>query len=167
MRAYGTIVDETPCRFGGRQSLWLHDDTFLPLMYKSALCFLPIRKPTQEELNTLMVVDITPPDDSWNPFDQNDSVWTFLEDSNHNDPNSPGNIRDNIREREEQSREEGKSGGGYFNSANKLATQAGPVDMDHLSRCLGWKPIDVIEKTLKATTQMAENQVRLPMRMHS
>ena len=29
MRAYGTIVDETPCHFGGRQSLWLHDGTFL------------------------------------------------------------------------------------------------------------------------------------------
>ena len=40
------------------------------------------------------------------------------------------------------------------------------MDMEHLSRCLGWKPIDVIKKTLKATTQMADNHVRLPMRMH-
>jgi hypothetical protein len=32
MRAYGTSVDETPCRVGGRQSLWLHDGTFLPLL---------------------------------------------------------------------------------------------------------------------------------------
>ena len=38
--------------------------------------------------------------------------------------------------------------------------------MEHLSRCLGWKPLDVIEQTLKATTQMAENHTRLPMRMH-
>ena len=78
MRAYGTIVDKTPCHFGGRQSLWLNDDTFLPLIYKSALCFLSIRKPTEAELTSLMTVDITPPDDSWNPFEQNDSSWSFL-----------------------------------------------------------------------------------------
>ena len=72
--------------------MWLPDETFLPLMYKSALCFLPIRQPTQKELNSLLVVDITPPDNSWNPYEQNDSVWTFIEDNDHTDPNSPHNI---------------------------------------------------------------------------
>ena len=81
-----------PALLGGRQSLWLHDETFLPLIYKSALCFLSIRKPTQKELNSLLVVDITPPDDSWNPFEQNDSAWSFIEDSDDNDPNAPLNI---------------------------------------------------------------------------
>jgi hypothetical protein len=141
MRAHGSIVDETPHCFGGRQSLWLHDGTFLPLVYKSALCFLPIRKPTQDELNTLVVIDITPPDDSWNPFDQNDSLWTFLEDEDHTDPNAPDRIRDSIREREEtRDRGESKSEGGPIrHTTNKLSTQAGPMDMAHLSRCLGWK----------------------------
>jgi hypothetical protein len=40
------------------------------------------------------------------------------------------------------------------------------MDVEHLSRCLGWKSRDVIENTLKVTTQMADNHVRLLMRMH-
>lgn len=39
-------------------------------------------------------------------------------------------------------------------------------DMAQLKRCLGWKPDEVIKKTLENTTQYAENIVRLPMRMH-
>ena len=38
--------------------------------------------------------------------------------------------------------------------------------MEQVQRCLGWKPIEVIKKTLEATTQLAQNHVRLPMRMH-
>ena len=53
-----------------------------------------------------MTVDITPPDDSWNPFEQNDSSWSFVEDNDHTDPNSPHNICDNIKEREEHRLEE-------------------------------------------------------------
>ena len=163
MRAHGLTVDNTPCRFGGRQSLWLPDDTFLPLLYKHALCFLPIRKPTQEELDTLEVMDITPDDDSWKPSDQNDPMWTFLEDEEHENPNHPNSFRDNIRER----REESKSGGGEnLRNTSMAETVDKPLDMEHLRRCLGWKPVDVIENTIKATTQMAENHVRLPMRMH-
>ena len=45
-------------------------------------------------------------------------------------------------------------------------TKQGAINMEHVQRCLGWKPVDVIKKTLEATTQMAQNHVRLPMRMH-
>src|SRR5689334_19285818 len=40
------------------------------------------------------------------------------------------------------------------------------LDWDHLQKCLGWKPIDAVTKTLQATTQYAQSYVRLPMRMH-
>ena len=39
-------------------------------------------------------------------------------------------------------------------------------DWDHIQKCLGWKPMDVCEKTLKATTQYARNTLRLPLRDH-
>jgi hypothetical protein len=45
------------------------------------------------------------------------------------------------------------------------APSSGP-DMEHIQRCLGWKPLDVIQKTLEATTQMANNTLRLPLRQH-
>ena len=38
--------------------------------------------------------------------------------------------------------------------------------MEYVQWCLGWKPMEVIKKTLEATTQLAQNHVRLPMRMH-
>ena len=41
-----------------------------------------------------------------------------------------------------------------------------PPDMEHVSKCLGWKPISVCEKTLKVTTQYAKNYLCLPMRDH-
>ena len=48
----------------------------------------------------------------------------------------------------------------------KVTTNCDIADMAHIQRCLGWKPMDVIKKTLENTTQLAENTVRLPMRMH-
>ena len=50
--------------------------------------------------------------------------------------------------------------------ANSATTKPSQPDMEHLQRCLGWKSTDVVTKTLQATTQLAENHVRLPMRMH-
>ena len=39
-------------------------------------------------------------------------------------------------------------------------------DWDHIQKCLGWKPMDVCEKTLKATTQYARNTLCLPLQDH-
>lgn len=41
-----------------------------------------------------------------------------------------------------------------------------PPDMEHVSKCLGWKPINLCEKTLKAKTQYAKNYLRLPIQDH-
>ncbi|HEY9706867.1 MAG TPA: hypothetical protein V6D48_01550 [Oculatellaceae cyanobacterium] len=49
---------------------------------------------------------------------------------------------------------------------HKTIVQETTANMEHIQCCLGWKPIDVIKKTLENTTQLAQNLVRLPMRMH-
>ena len=41
-----------------------------------------------------------------------------------------------------------------------------PCDWDALRKFFAWKPADVIRKTFAATTQYANNVVRLPMRAH-
>ena len=46
------------------------------------------------------------------------------------------------------------------------ATKPAEPDWEHLQRCLGWKPIEVVKKTLQVTTQYAQNAARLPMRRH-
>lgn len=50
----------------------------------------------------------------------------------------------------------------YHNSKTITSPTA---DLDHVQRYLVWKPMDVAKKTLKATTQLVQNHVKLPMRM--
>ena len=40
------------------------------------------------------------------------------------------------------------------------------ADIEHVQRCLGWKPLDVIKKILGGTTQLAQNHVKLTMSQH-
>src|SRR5688572_27887096 len=58
MRAAGLRVDDCPRKFDGNQCMWLPDRTYLVLLYKHDLSYLPIRKLTEEELRTLAVYDI-------------------------------------------------------------------------------------------------------------
>ena len=99
---------------------------------------MSIRKSTKKELNGLPVIDLTNPT-IWNPTENETDTEQYL-----------------VWE--------------YRDGTNvihcKAITKPGTPEIDHLKRCLGWKPVDVIKKTLENTTQYAENMVRLPMRMH-
>ena len=48
----------------------------------------------------------------------------------------------------------------------KIEVKQEAKDWTHIRRCLGFKPQDICEKTLKATTQCAKNSARLPLRDH-
>src|SRR5687767_3814857 len=146
--------------------MWLPDKTYLPLLYKHGLSYLGIRKPTEEEIATLTIYDVNT--DDWDPADQCDKKWVFKDDeaSDGDDPNDPDNLPDNIKKCQGESKQGGGKRPPFHGKIWKLKTQSGFMDMDHLQRCLGWKSADVIEKTMKATTQLADNQVQLPMRMH-
>ncbi|HEY9708217.1 MAG TPA: hypothetical protein V6D48_08435 [Oculatellaceae cyanobacterium] len=139
VRACSHQVDDTPLRYGGKQSIFPKDENFhIPLKYIGALMYMTIRKPTRKELNELPVIDLT-----------NAAIW---------------NPRTNETDEEQYLAED------YMNDTHAIHcrafTKPGTPDMEHLKRCLGWKPTDVIKKTLENTTQYAENVVRLPMRMH-
>src|SRR5688572_14419196 len=110
MRAAGVKVDDCPCRFNGNQAMWLSDKTFFPLVYKRGLSYLPIRKPTQEELETLVTYDIISPD--WDPPKQHDKAWKFIDKNlfDDDDPNDPDNYSSNLKKQ----RGESKEGGGYM-----------------------------------------------------
>ena len=53
-----------------------------------------------------------------------------------------------------------------FAEANPMRTEPASCNLKEMRPYLGWKSIDIIEKTLKATTQYAKNHLRLPMRQH-
>ena len=40
------------------------------------------------------------------------------------------------------------------------------LDLEKLKPCLGWKPREIIERTLEATTQYVKSLLRIPMRRH-
>ncbi len=50
--------------------------------------------------------------------------------------------------------------------ATAIIKEEKAADIDKIKPCLGWKPMEVIEKTLQSTTQYAKNNLRLPMRQH-
>ena len=38
---HGSVkVDDIPRKYKGKQAMWLQDDTYIPLLYKNALCYL-------------------------------------------------------------------------------------------------------------------------------
>ena len=139
VRSWGHKVDDVPIRYGGKQAIYLdQEDIQIPLKYIGALMYMPIRKPTRKELNEGHIFDLTDGLE-WNPR-QNES------DEGLSIVKQPGEHGNTVH--------------------CKALTKPDLPDMDQLRRCLGWKPTEVIKKTLENTTQYAENVVRLPMRMH-
>jgi len=136
VQAWGHVVDDVPRKYGGRQAIFLDQETLnIPLKYIGALLYMSCRKPTRKELNEGHIFDLTDYR-IWNP--RQDKT-----DEQEDHEMFPDNI-----------------------IHCKAKTNPELPDMDQLKRCLGWKPNDVNDNTLKNTTQFASNLLRLPMRMH-
>ena len=146
LRSYGTKVDDCPKMYGGTQRMEVNNGPSINLQYIRGLSYLPLRKPTSDKLSSLPIHDITsgmpwkPRAEETDLSDPPTTMKLILEDE-HNDNND----------------EE------YYNYKTITDTTN---DLEHVKRCLGWKSDDVIKNTLKATTQLAQNYERLPMRMH-
>ena len=54
--------------------------------------------------------------------------------------------------------------GGYM--VSKTSTTPEEPNWEHIKKCLGFKPLDICQKTLDATTQYARTNARLPLRDH-
>lgn len=145
LRNFNTTVNDCPRMHGGAQNIILPNSPTLPLQYIGGLVYLPMRKPTPEELATLPIIDITC-SVSWNPkMDQTDL----------NDP--PMIMKLQVYEYMETTGDD----------AWNFKTSTFPTfDMEQVQRCLGLKSPDVIKATLENTTQLAQNHVRLPMKQH-
>ena len=66
MRASGHVVHDTPRKYGGAQCIHLFEGPTIPLFYRNGLLHMKTSTPTNEELQSLPVHDLTI-DVPWNP----------------------------------------------------------------------------------------------------
>ena len=112
--------------YGGKQQLETLEGVVLPLNMKGGLAHLTIQYPTDDDIASYPMIEITS-DIPWNP--------EGLEDENSR-------------------------------MIHELKIKQEGPNLDLLGPCLGWKPTEIVKKTLEATTQYVKNSLRIPMRRH-
>ena len=135
----GHTVNDVPIRYGGSQTISTYDDQSLLMAYVDGLCCLQIRRPTQEELQSLPLITLTS-EVPWCPQVGESDPYNGLveQEDSHN----------------------------HLLMVNKMSSNQKEPNWDKIQPCFGWKPIEVIKATYQNTTQLATNNARLPLREH-
>ncbi len=161
--AFGLQVYDRPRLYGGAQKIISTENYVFKLKYKDGLTHLPIQYPSDADIANLPHVYICSPG-VWNPeqeCDQDDDVWyDTLEDPDELDDDDFYDSRDGWISPERLLAEP---------DAYRIASVARvnkPWDYEALRPFFGWKPVDVVKKTMAVTTQYASNVMRLPLRRH-
>ena len=159
LRHFGTIVDDTPRQFGGKQRLETLDGYIIPLSIRSGLPYMDMSPPTQHELDCYPHVFFTA-DTEWHPQSISDEYPVsslelteedmLLSDYHPNSINSYGELLPFSREQDV-----------HFRNVKPL-----PMDLDKLSPNFGFVPSQRIQHTLDHTTRFARLDTRLPLRKH-
>ena len=148
VRAHNNKVHNTPRCYGGRQAIITQNGTHIPLKYTNVLCMLPTKKPMKWELENIEPIELTS-GVPWDPSRQNDEDFDQSIDPNFHLEDEPVD-------------------GGYQSQnqeANKFTKEEGH-DQEHIQRCLGYKPKDICQKTLNATTQFARQNEQVTLKEH-
>ena len=125
------------------------------LKYEDGLMWIPLRLPTEHEIEKLVHVYMTS-QKSCNPSDEKE----------HQDDWSPVSEYPATQELNEFFGErEGVFIGDSIN-CNSSHTQHSVVDNEILRQYMGWKPLEVVKNTMKVTTRLAKINERLPHRRH-
>jgi hypothetical protein len=155
-REFGVAIDDVPIRYGGTQQITV-DDYKIPLALESALLHIRLRKPTVHELETCDRVVLTS-DEIWDPSDINgDDASRIVSPYNANAVTSEYTVPARLA--------------ATMTSLRQVATgrtreAAELVPATYRSK-LGWLPLDTIQLTFEATTQMAKHvPLRIPLRRH-
>ena len=69
--AHGERAYAEPRRFGGKQKIVTSEDYVCKLKYKGGLIYLPLKFPSDQDINNLPHVDFCSPS-QWNPDEEND-----------------------------------------------------------------------------------------------
>ena len=160
IRAFGHEVHDVPRCYGGNQCIVTSDEITIPLQFKGGLCILPLLYPTDEDLESLEVIDLTA-DLPWRPHqlpEATDEWFDTLNDPMEGEDESV----DDLSKFSDPSNKWGE----YSNVLGMKHQQEAP-NWSTLQKCFLWKSVEVVKKTLEATTQFAKTiPMRLPLRRH-
>ena len=146
-REHGVFIDDVAKRHAGKQQMII-DDVEIPMSLKNGLFTIACREPTGIELKTCTRLVLTS-DEVW-------EVQKFGDDCD--DVIVP------------QALYEDDAFVGTYVSRTAIADPSISVEDQanflEIQAKLGWMPIEVVEKTVQCTTQLAKNYFRLPLRQH-
>ena len=165
VREFGHKVHDVARRHGGDQCLEA-DGTKLPFSVVKGLFTMRVRLPTEAEKLDCVRIPLTS-DQPWEPE-------IFSDGSHSDDPlavtiASSSVLRREVTVADPISQVEVDTTHLYLervSSVNANSTSDTPIDVSKYQHKLGWMPLSVIKRTLKNTTNLAKNFLRLPLRRH-
>jgi len=179
LRSFLNDINDIPKSLpGGKQQLTTSDGFVIPLAIRDGLCYMDMRPPTDEELDTLPHVIMTS-DDEWNTtsMDSEPDESEFLDAvSNEHDIDEWVECNDQYDEEfsedelnlmvclQDVASEAYRVCMGAVKPPRKLLPQK--PNFGALRKFFNWASDTKIEKTLRATTQWFRLDKRLPMRRH-
>ena len=153
-RENGVQVYDTARRHGGKQSIMV-DDYEIPLSVNNGLLLLNIREPTVSEQEKCVRIIMTA-DSIWDVGIYDEDAGKVIANTN---TTTSADIFKNCAH---------LTGAHLFTMQRKfhpVKTEVVPTSLRELQAKLGWIPLNVVKKTVEATTQLAKN-MRLPLRNH-
>ena len=158
-REFGVAIDDIPTRYGGKQHI-LVDGYTIPLNFHNALLHLRLRKPTVYELEHCDHVILTG-DQIWDP--------SALKDDKTGRIISPFNVKYIGKIGSDIDSCEGITETMIALRSAYAGARSDPIALvpsEYRAR-LGWMPVDTIQRTFEATTQLAKHvPLRIPLRRH-
>ena len=171
-REFGVIVDDVAKRHGGKQHIQA-DNRVIPMKLNRSLLYVPIRNPTDWELSNLQRIHLTS-EQPWDPANLDDStegqvIFPSEDDLDMDDylrlvNFASGESLTNIPD------ENAEAVLDWIYNCRRISPTTSkpgsPPDLKLLTSKFGFVSEKVIENTLAATTQLATNVLRLPLRRH-
>jgi hypothetical protein len=171
---YGLDVNDRSLKLkNGKQRIVTPDGYVIPLQIRDGLAYMDMRCPTEQEMEELPHVVFTS-DEFWEPTKLDHEV---VPDEWHECMPIPPEFDDlrfnehgeyNLRVQYHDALQSPYLSPVVYRDLYQYAHERKnrTEDIEDLRPCFGWAPVDVIKRTLEATTQMARNVYRLPMRKH-
>jgi hypothetical protein len=190
MEHFGCTVLDKPRSLGGKQLLQTPDGHQFKLRFQSGLVYLPLRYPSDDEVENLKRVYLTSDAQQWDPDAYNDRIeddqWYdcsepdvgALDDDNFYDSrdgfvletNYIAEVNHIVADHPDLTVATAQQIFEYERQMNGVSGKRKTLDFEALRKFFLWKPVEAIKKTFAVTTQFMEtvwyNTPRLPLRRH-
>ena len=151
-REHGVVVNDIADRHGGKQNIE-YDDDIIPLILEDGLFIVDIREPTVAERFDCRRLTLTS-DRPWTVGECDNSSHLMTTESDFiSIENALNTLIRSVHT-------------ATTSSVYPVTADVNSIEPAKFQAKLGWMPMQVIKETLKRTTQLAKNHLRLPLRKH-